>query len=122
MLTFLIGIIGCGDDSAIDNSRNFKCSPELFGSDNELVVVLFDTEWNSAGELLTPILETTTADFPNIVFLKVDADEFPDQTASCFVLSVPTLVAFKDGEVVGMVIGAGSQTDVERLFKKLSDP
>jgi thioredoxin len=70
------------------------------------VVVDFWAEWCPPCRALEPILEQLAAERPDVTILKIDADENPDAVAVFGALSLPTIKVFRDGEVVGTLIGA----------------
>ncbi len=74
---------------------------------NELIakgnhVVDFYAEWCGPCKMMGTILESVD-DKLNIV--KVDIDKFPDLTKEYKIMSVPTIMFFKDGEKVNETVG-----------------
>ena len=51
-------------------------------------------------------------------FGKLDADAHQDAVARLDVRSLPTFLAFKDGKVVGQIVGAVARSRLEDLVKK----
>lgn len=64
------------------------------------VLVDFYAEWCGPCKMLAPNLEKLDYNI-----LKVDVDKFQDLAISYGVMSVPTLILFKDGKEVNKVIG-----------------
>lgn len=75
-------------------------------SASNLVVVDFFAVWCGPCKMIAPMLEKFSKDYSNVNFYKVDVDELPSVAASNEVTSMPTLLFFKSGELVGKVIGA----------------
>jgi thioredoxin 1 len=48
--------------------------------------------------------------------VKLDSDENPETTREYGVMSMPTLIVFRDGEVVSQVIGAHPKTKLRALI------
>ena len=91
--------------SEILNDTNF----EQFIKDNENVVVDFFAEWcgpcKMLGPLMSEIAEEHEKENKNVKIIKLNVEESP-QTAQKFgVMSIPTIIYFKNGEVHDTTIG-----------------
>ncbi len=72
------------------NESNFK---ELIKQD--LMVVDFFATWCGPCKMLGPVLES----LDDVEVLKIDVDECPDLAREYGIMSVPTLMIFKNGEL-----------------------
>ena len=80
-------------------------------------VVDFWAEWCGPCKMLTPILEELDAEIDGLHVGKMDADEFT-QTASAFgVVSIPTVLVFKGGELVGQQVGAKPKALMKKFLE-----
>jgi thioredoxin 1 len=96
-------------------SDNFE--QEVLGSDVP-VIVDFWAEWCVPCKMIQPILEEISSDYAGKVKVaKVNVDEEGELAGQYNVISIPTLLLFKDGNVVNQQVGAGSRQNIEALFK-----
>ena len=79
-------------------------------------LVDFYAEWCGHCKMLGPVLENLE-DKINIV--KVDIDKFQDLTLKHRIMSVPTLMFFKDGVKQEEVIGFHSEDELLEIIEKL---
>jgi thioredoxin 1 len=96
-------------------SDNFQ--QEVLDSDVP-VIVDFWAEWCVPCKMIQPILEEVSSDYAaKLKVVKVNVDEEGELAGQYNVISIPTLLLFKDGTVVNQQVGAGSRQNIEELFK-----
>lgn len=76
------------------------------GKSAMLEVVKFRADWCQPCKRLAPIIDELKQEFPDVTFRDVDVDAQPDEAAKYGVMSLPTLVFIKDGQVVDRQVGA----------------
>lgn len=69
------------------------------------VLVDFWAPWCGPCRMLAPTLEEIAAENPQIIVAKINIDEEPELAAQFGVMSIPTVVAFKNGEKAGQSVG-----------------
>jgi thioredoxin 1 len=77
------------------------------------VLVDFWAEWCGPCRALTPIFEeVATTHHEQIGFAKMNIDENPETPAKFGVMSIPTLILFKNGQVEAMKMGLLSKSQL----------
>ncbi len=71
----------------------------------EVVLVDFFATWCGPCKMLSPVLEELANDRSNIEIIKVDVDECSEVARSYGIMSVPTLILFKNGKLVSQKTG-----------------
>ena len=89
---------------------------EVLGG-SEPVVVDFWAEWCGPCKLIAPVLDELADEYQGrLKVTKLNVDENPTTSAKYGVRSIPTLLFFKDGQIVDQVIGAVSKADLKKKF------
>ena len=83
---------------------------------NKLTLVDFWATWCGPCRMLSPIVEELAAETPDVVFAKVDVDQNPELAMGLGINSVPTLILFKDGQMVDRSIGVRPKADIKRMI------
>ena len=98
------------------NNENF----ESLKNDSKPLVIDFWAEWCGPCRMVAPIIEEMAAEYDGKVNIgKCDVDSNDDLVAMFRIRSIPTLVFFKGGEVVGTHIGAISRNDLKAKIEAL---
>jgi thioredoxin 1 len=70
--------------------------------------------------MMNPLLDKMEEEYAGRLRIgKVNVDEETDLTDSHQVVSVPVMVVYKDGELVGRGTGSMPKHEIEKLFKDL---
>ena len=82
------------------------------------VLVDFWAEWCGPCKMIAPVIEELSTELQGKMKVgKVNVDEEQDLAAQFNVMSIPTLLVFKDGKPVDQIVGAMPK---DRLLAKLN--
>ena len=83
----------------------------------QLVLVDFWAEWCGPCKLIAPVLAELAAEHPDTLRVtKVNVDDSPDVARRFEIMSIPTLMLFKDGVAKKRLVGAkGKQQLLQEL-------
>jgi len=78
-----------------------------FVKENSLAVVDFWAPWCGPCRFVSPVIEDIAKDYVGIIaFGKLDVDQNPKIANQYGIVSIPTIMIFKNGERVDQIIGA----------------
>ncbi len=84
---------------------------------DQTVLVDFWATWCGPCKMIAPIIEEIANERSDIKVCKVNVDEQGELSIKYGVMSIPTLMIFKDGEAVQTAIGYRPKEEIEALLK-----
>lgn len=96
------------------NKTNF--TEEVIRSDRP-VLLDFWAPWCGPCRMVSPIVDEIAGERPDITVGKVNVDEQPELAMQFGVMSIPTLLVFKDGQLSQKAVGARPKEDLLKLLE-----
>jgi len=90
-----------------------------FVENNDIGFIDFWAEWCGPCRFFAPIFENAAERHPDVAFGKVDTEDQPELAAEFRVMSIPTLVAFRQGVILYAQPGALPEEALEDLLKQV---
>ncbi len=99
-----------------------KVTDDVFKSEvleaKEPVLVDFNATWCGPCKMMAPIFDELSEEYQNVKFISCDVDECPETAREYGIMSIPTMMMFKNGEPSAPVIGAQPKKNLTDLIGK----
>lgn len=101
---------------AVINVTKDNFDEEVLNSD-KTVLVDFWAGWCGPCKMLGPVVDMVAEELTDIKVCKVDIDENPDLAFVYKVVSIPTLIVFKNGTIANRSVGVISKSEIIDMVK-----
>lgn len=82
------------------------------------VLVDFYADWCGPCKMTAPVVDAIAEEYAGKLAVgKVNVDDCPDIAAKYGVMSIPTLIILKDGEIAAKTVGAMSKDDLKNMVE-----
>ncbi|MBB5172678.1 thioredoxin [Texcoconibacillus texcoconensis] len=98
-----------------------NATDQNFASETSEGVVLADfwAPWCGPCKMIAPVLEELDGEMGDKVkIVKIDVDENQETASKHGVMSIPTMIVFKDGEVVDQIVGFQPKEQLQETLNK----
>jgi len=86
------------------------------------VLLDFWASWCNPCKMIGPFIEQLASEYSGRIKVgKVNVDEAGDVSSRHGIVSIPTLVVYKGGQIVNQAVGAFPKQNIEALFKDFID-
>lgn len=93
---------------------------ESFTEENPLVVVDCWAAWCAPCRFLSPVIEQLAGERTDVAFGKLDVDQNKMIAIKYGIMSIPTLLYFKNGKLVNRTVGALPKQMIEDHISKMT--
>ena len=96
------------------NEQNFQT--EVLSS-AQTVLVDFYADWCGPCKMLSPVVDEISEELSDCKVVKLNVDEAPNLAARYNVMSIPTLMVFRQGKAVDRSVGVQSKQHILNMLK-----
>lgn len=102
---------------AAEQIKEADFNEKVLQSDKPVLIDFWAT-WCGPCQMQGPIVEELSEELTDVLVGKVNVDEEPDLAERYNVMSIPTLLVFKNGEVVQKAVGVQSKENLLDMLGK----
>lgn len=96
------------------NKHNFQ--NEILNNAN-IALVDFYADWCGPCRMMGPIVDEIASERPDVTVGKVNLDENPELASKYRIMTIPTLLVFKNGDILTQASGLRSKEDILEMLE-----
>ena len=81
-----------------------------------IVVVAFFATWCGPCKMLSPVMDEVESEITDVKFLKIDVDKEEELARRFSVMSIPTIIVFKDGKIMSQHVGFMTKDEIIEMI------
>lgn len=113
------------DKSVRNERRKFMAALHVTTKDFEREVICSDkpvlvdfwASWCGPCKMISPVIDKVADEVTDVKVCKVNVDEEPELARKYGVMSIPTLLLIKNGEVAGTSVGVKTKSEILEFIK-----
>ena len=98
--------------SNVKNITDGSFESEVLQSDIP-VLIDFWAEWCGPCKVLGPVIDEVSDELSDVKFTKLNIDENPETPSKYGIMSIPTLLLFKEGKLISTQVGLQQKNDLK---------
>jgi len=100
----------------VKNIDDMNFESEVMSGDKTCLIDFFAT-WCGPCKIMSPIVDEIAEEMPNVVVGKVDVDEAGALAERFGIMSIPTIMVFKNGEIAETFVGVTAKDKIVEALK-----
>ena len=84
---------------------------------SQTVLIDFWATWCGPCRMLSPVVDEVAEENPTVKVCKVNVDEQPELAEQFSIMSIPTLIVLKNGQVVNQSVGVVPKSSIESMIR-----
>ena len=91
----------------------------IITTSNKPKLIFFLANWSGPSRMIRPILEETVKKFQSkMEFYELDIDDNSATAMKYYVMNAPTLIIFKNGQIVTTLVGLANRDKLNKIIEK----